>query len=457
MNNLAQCDVLLVDDDEGLRRLLSIRLSAVGYNVETVESGEAALATLGLLQPRLIITDMRMAGMDGMELFEALHTRRPDIPVIILTAYGTIPEAVRATHAGVFGFLSKPFDARELLDQVDRALKLSNGDSSSNEDSGEEDWRRAIITRSPVMEEVLGEARLVARSDASVFITGESGTGKELLANAVHRASNRADQPFVPVNCSAIPADLLESELFGHVKGAFTGATYQNDGLFRAADGGTLFLDEIGDMPHSLQVKLLRALQERQIRPVGSAQTIPVDVRIISATHRDLEALLETGELRSDIYYRLNVVKLALPALRERREDIPLLAQAFLTQLAKKSNRKVKSIAPDAMDQLVGGDWPGNVRQLFNAMEYCVALSPTPVVSASLVRKAMRDQSGEILSLAEARNGFERDYLQQLLQITGGNVSQAARLAQRNRTDFYRLLSRHHLDPNTFKDAMSPS
>ena len=449
--NLAQCDILLVDDDHSLRQLLSIRLKAVGHSVETVESSEAALSRLNTVQPRLVITDLRMSGMDGMALFETLQQRRPDIPVIILTAFGTIPDAVKATHSGVFGFLSKPFNGKELLEQVDKALKLN----SSTNDQDEQQWRREIITRSAVMEEILAEARLVARSDASVFITGESGTGKELLAKAVHQGSNRSDKPFIAVNCSAIPADLLESELFGHVKGAFTGATYNNEGLFKAADGGTLFLDEIGDMPHSLQVKLLRALQERQVRAVGSSQTIPVDVRIISATHRDLDELLESGELRNDIYYRLNVVTLALPPLRERREDIPLLANHFLVLLTEKNGRKINSFAPDALDLLVSGEWPGNVRQLYNAVEYCVALSPTPIIPASLVRKAMRDQTGEILSLAEARNGFERDYLVQLLQITSGNVSQAARLARRNRTDFYRLLSRHHLDPSNFKDAVT--
>jgi two-component system response regulator GlrR len=371
MNN-GQNDILLVDDDEGLRRLLAMRLKSVGYHVESVESAEAAMACLSSVQPRLVITDMRMSGMDGMALFDAVHQRRPDIPVIILTAYGTIPDAVKAAHAGVFGFLSKPFDSKDLLEQVGKALKLSS-ESAVSDVREDAEWRREIITRSQTMEEVLAEARLVARSDASVFITGESGTGKELLAKAVHRASPRHSKTFVAVNCSAIPADLLESELFGHTKGAFTGATYNYEGLFRAADGGTLFLDEIGDMPLTLQVKLLRALQERQIRPVGSTQSYAVDVRIISATHRNLEDLLESGELRNDIYYRLNVVTLSLPPLRERREDIPMLANYFLHEIAKKNGRKLNAFAPDALDSLVSGDWPGNVRQLYNAVEYCVA------------------------------------------------------------------------------------
>ncbi len=448
--NLIKRDILLVDDDPSLLRLLSLRLEKARYSVQAVQSGEAALSCLDAVQPRLLITDIRMGGMDGMELFHAVRVRRPELPVIILTAHGTIPDAVEATRAGAFGFLSKPFDSRELLELVLKALELS-GPTSGQSDS-ENEWRRHIITRSQAMEMVLGEAWLVARSEAGVFITGESGTGKELLARAVHQASPRRDKPFVAVNCGAIPSELLESELFGHTKGAFTGAISSHRGLFQAADGGTLLLDEIGDMPLSLQVKLLRALQEGHIRPVGSTETVAVDVRIISATHQDLESMLETGEFREDLYYRLNVVSLALPPLRDRREDIPLLANHFLKHLTAKNRRIVNAFAPEALDLLVSGEWPGNVRQLYNAVEYCVALSSTPVIPSSLVKKALRYKTGEILSLAEARNRFERDYLVQLLQLTGGNVSQAARLAQRNRTDFYKLLNRHQLNAGLFKD-----
>ena len=444
------CDILLVDDDPGLRRLLSLRLKTAGYTVKAVESGEAALPCLATEQPQLVITDMRMAGMDGMALFQEIQHQRPDIPVIILTAHGTIPDAVKATHAGVFSFLSKPFDSKELLEQVRKALDLVYSGAAPAGDEAE--WRREIITRSPIMEAVLGEACLVAQSEASIFITGESGTGKELLANAVHQASRRHDHPFVAVNCSAIPEELLESELFGHIKGAFTGATNTHEGLFQAADGGTLFLDEIGDMPLVLQAKLLRTLQEHQVRPVGSTHSMAVDVRIVSASHYNLEDLLEKGEFREDLYYRLNVVSLALPPLRERREDIPLLANHFLGRLADKNRRNLNGFAPDALEMLISADWPGNVRQLYNVVEYCVALSSTPIIPVALVKKALRDKTGEILPLAEARSRFERDYLVQLLQLTGGNVSQAARLAQRNRTDFYKLLSRHQLNPTLFKD-----
>jgi len=301
------------------------------------------------------------------------------------------------------------------------------------------------------MEDVLAKARLVADSDAMVFISGESGTGKELLARAIHKASNRRERPFVAVNCAAIPEQLLESELFGHVRGSFTGAVRDHKGLFLTANQGTLFLDEIGDMPISLQVKLLRVLQDRKVRPVGATEAYDVDVRIISATHRDLEAEMAAGNFREDLYYRLNVVALQLPPLTERREDIPLLANHFLTQLAGKYRKAVSGFAPEALELLVAASWPGNVRQLYNVVEQSVALCTTPLIPASWVQQAIQSQHAEFASFEDARRGFEREYLTQLLKITEGNVTQAARLAKRNRTEFYKLLQRHQLDPKLFK------
>jgi two-component system response regulator GlrR len=307
------------------------------------------------------------------------------------------------------------------------------------------------MTRNPVMEDVLAKARLVADSDAVVFICGESGTGKELLARAIHQASARRDQPFVAINCGAIPEQLLESELFGHVRGSFTGAVRDHKGLFLTANRGTLFLDEIGDMPVSLQVKLLRVLQEKRVRPVGSTEAHDVDVRIISATHRDLEAEMAAGNFREDLYYRLNVVALQLPPLTERREDIPLLANHFLKLLGQKYRKSVTGFAPEALELLVAASWPGNVRQLYNVVEQSVALCTTPLIPGSWVQQAIQTQQAEFASFEDARRGFERDYLTQLLKITEGNVTQAARLAKRNRTEFYKLLQRHQLDPKLFK------
>jgi two-component system, NtrC family, response regulator GlrR len=442
--------VLLVDDDKDLLQLIAMRLSAAGYAVTAVESGEAALAALAVSRPQVVVTDLRMQGMDGMALFDAVHRDSPSLPVLILTAHGTIPEAVSATRRGVFSFLTKPFEPKVLLDTVAEAMRLSSPPASGELEA----WRAEIITRSSAMEDLLSQARRVAASDASVCLYGASGTGKELLARAIHRASPRAQAPFVAVNCGAIPEGLLESELFGHKKGSFTGAVADRRGLFQAAQAGTLFLDEIGDMPLPLQVKLLRALEERKIRPVGSHETYDVDVRVIAATHRKLEERIASGEFREDLYYRLNVVKLYIPTLAERREDIPLLANHFLTRLAERYRRGRLAFSPDALQLLVSAPWPGNVRQLLNVVEQAVALAATEVIPESLVRQALDAGDTTLTPLDEARRAFERDYLVRILKITGGNVTKAARLAGRNRTEFYRLLERHSLEPGMFKGNM---
>jgi two-component system response regulator GlrR len=452
MSSSQRTSILVVDDDPDLLRLMQIRLTAAGYAVTTAESAERALAQMSVARPQLVVTDLRMSGMDGIALFEAIHAQNPTLPVIILTAHGTIPDAVSAVKRGMFGYLTKPFDAKELLVEIERAIAVGGGPApaAGGEDAG---WRAELITRNPVMEDVLAKARLVADSDAVVFIYGESGTGKELLARAIHKASARRDRPFVAINCSAIPEQLLESELFGHVRGSFTGAVRDHKGLFQTANRGTLFLDEIGDMPVSLQVKLLRVLQERQVRPVGSTEAQDVDVRIISATHRNLEAEMAAGNFREDLYYRLNVVALQLPPLAERREDIPLLANHFLAQLVDKYKKTVNGFATEALELLVAATWPGNVRQLYNVVEQSVALCTTPLIPASSVQQAIQNQQAEFASFEEARRRFEREYLTQLLKITEGNVTQAARLAKRNRTEFYKLLQRHQLDPKLFNSS----
>jgi two-component system, NtrC family, response regulator GlrR len=437
--------ILVVDDDPGLLRLLSIRLRAEQYEVEAVESAAEALGALPRFRPDLVITDLRMENMDGIELLKEIQRQRPGLRVLLLTAHGTIPDAVEATQSGAFGFLTKPIDKQQLLDYVERAMKISGLAR------GDEAWSSDIITRSPVMEACLQQAHMVAGTDTRVLLTGESGTGKELLAKAIHRASSRKELPFVAINCSAMAEDLLESELFGHERGAFTGAHRSHKGLFQAAHGGTLLLDEIGDMPMRLQVKLLRVLQEQQVRPVGSTEAVPVDTRVISATHQDLQALMQQGAFREDLYYRLNVVNIHLPALRERREDVPLLIEHFLEQIAAESSRDRKVYAPEAVELLVAHPWPGNVRQLYNVVRQNVALSPARVISAEQVRTALGDHDTVLPSFSQARDEFTRNYLSQLLQITGGNVSHAARLAKRNRTDFYKLLGRHQLNPEQFK------
>ena len=456
----APARLLVVDDDTDLLRLLAMRLQATGYDVATADSVAAARSRLGVERFDLVVSDVRLPDGDGLALFEDIRRQHPALPVILLTAHGSIPDAVEATALGVAGYLTKPFDSQALLQGIRQALQRAgptHARSGLRADApgsaGDTAWRAAILSRSSRMQAVLDEARLVAAADASVLIRGDSGTGKELLARAIHLASPRAAAPFVAINCGAIPEPLLESELFGHVRGAFTGATSAHQGLVQAAHGGTLFLDEIGDMPPALQVKLLRVLQERAVRPVGATRAQAVDLRIVSATHRDLDAALAAGQFRADLYYRIDVVSLQLPTLAERREDIPLLAGHFLRSLAHKYGRRLTGFAPEALEALATAPWPGNVRQLHNVVEQACALATTALIPRALVERALRVQPVEALGYAEAKRRFERNYLIQLLKLTAGNVSDAARLAERNRTEFYRLLQRHDLTPELFRGA----
>ncbi|AJB82853.1 TPA: two-component system response regulator GlrR [Enterobacter hormaechei] len=445
MTSRKPAHLLLVDDDPGLLKLLGMRLVSEGYSVVTAESGQEGLKVLSREKIDLVISDLRMDEMDGLQLFTEIQKQQPGMPVIILTAHGSIPDAVAATQQGVFSFLTKPVDKDALYKAIDSALEHAAP-------SGDDGWRESIVTRSPVMLRLLEQARMVAQSDVSVLINGQSGTGKEILAQAIHNASPRSKNAFIAINCGALPEQLLESELFGHARGAFTGAVSSREGLFQAAEGGTLFLDEIGDMPAPLQVKLLRVLQERKVRPLGSNRDIDINVRIISATHRDLPKVMARNEFREDLYYRLNVVNLKIPALAERAEDIPLLANHLLRQAADRHKPFVRAFSTDAMKRLMTASWPGNVRQLVNVIEQCVALTSSPVISDALVEQALEGENTALPTFAEARNQFELNYLRKLLQITKGNVTHAARMAGRNRTEFYKLLSRHELEANDFKE-----
>ncbi|MCK9505252.1 MAG: sigma-54 dependent transcriptional regulator [Porticoccaceae bacterium] len=440
--------VLLVDDDSGMLQLLAMRVGALGYATLKAESGAEALAILDNQPVHAVLTDLRMAPMDGMALFARIHERWPAMPVIMLTAHGTIREAVEATREGIFAFLTKPVDKDELGSTLMQALALYQPPDGQLDTAGSR-----VITRSAKMFRLLEQARLYAESDVNILITGESGTGKELLADMIHQHSARSDKPFVAINCSAIPQDLLESELFGHVKGAFTGAGQDRAGLFTTADGGTLLLDEIGDMPYALQAKLLRVLQEGVLRPVGGRQDMAVDIRIVSATHRDLTAAIDDKKFREDLFYRLNVVNLHLPPLRERLEDIPLLSSHFLDKISSRTGKPEKKLAPDALALLLGYHWPGNIRQLENVMERLFALTTGAIISAAQTQQALpAERASPICPLSEARKAFERDYLVQLLTATNGNMTQSAELAGRNRSDFHKLVKKHGLDPGRYRE-----
>lgn len=440
--------ILLVDDEKDLLSLWTLRLESAGYAVTTAESGEEAIVHFTAATPNLVITDLRMGKMDGMALYDAIRKINKSIPVIIITAHGSIPEAVDATRHGVYSFLPKPINGRKLLQEIENALSIA---AVNTQPTNQPSWRQDIISQSTIMEELLAKVQLAAGSMSNVLIRGESGTGKELLAIALHKASNRAKEPFVPVNCSAIPEALMESELFGHARGSFTGANKSHPGLFIAAQGGTLFLDEIGDMPGHLQVKLLRVLEERTIRPVGSTKSTPIDVRIASATHQNLEESIVENTFREDLYYRLNVVMLELPPLRDRREDITLLVDHFISILNKQNERKITGFAPEAMNILLEAAWPGNIRQLFNVVAQAATLSTTPLIPSDLLHHTLKENPQKSISFDEARREFEQRYLVQLLQTTRGNVAWAARIAKRNRTDFYKILNRHNIVPSLFK------
>jgi two-component system, NtrC family, response regulator GlrR len=450
--------ILIVDDDADILKLLEMRLTANNHKVITADSASKALALFNMTPASLIISDLRMPDMDGFELFQAIHQLDSTVPFILLTAHGSIPEAVSATQQGVFGFLTKPFDSKELLRQVESALKAAPNSNNDNEA-----WRAAIISTSAPMESLLSQAKLVAASDASVLIQGESGTGKELFAQAIHLASPRHEKPFVAINCAALPENLLESELFGHSKGAFTGATRDHQGLMLNAEGGTLFLDEIGDMPLSIQAKLLRALQARVIRPVGANTDISIDVRVICATHKNLIEEMQGNRFREDLYYRINVVSLEIPPLAARREDIGMLANHFLDNLnqkyhksnTKNHSKKINGFAPDALEIMLTAPWPGNVRQLQNVIEQVVVLTTSPIISANLVQKALLNNIASMTSFDVARKNFEQQYLINLLKATHGNVTQSARIAGRNRTEFYKILERHHINPALFKKSQA--
>jgi DNA-binding NtrC family response regulator len=440
--------VLVADDDPVARDLLAEVLVTEGYRVLAAEDGPGAVELARATPIDLAFIDLRMPAMDGLAVLRGLHGVRPDVPVVILTAFATIETAMEAIRAGAYDYLSKPFQLELIRLRARRALEERRLRSENLRYRQELQARFAakhIVGVSRSMVEVYRVAARVANSDTAALIIGETGTGKELIARAIHAGSPRADQPFVPVDCTTLPEALVESELFGHERGAFTGAGATRRGLFEAAGGGTIFLDEVGDLPTPLQAKLLRVLQERDIRRVGGTERIPVDVRIIAATHGDLRARVRAGEFREDLYYRLNVVTIHLPPLRERREDVSLLAQHFVEKYAARRQRQAPLLAPEALARLTAYPWPGNVRQLENVVERAVTLASGPAVLAEDLdlEPAGPIACGPTLPAA----GMPLDevkhwYVRHVLEETGGNKQQAAEILGVDRRTLYRLLSR---------------
>lgn len=450
--------ILVVDDDEALRQVLKMRLEAEDYQVTAVEMPRDAVAVMRENTFDLALVDLMLKNQDGLRLMEDIHAIRPETPIIILTGHGSIESAVTAMKRGAQGYLTKPFDHRELLLQISKCIEkrdLLEEVTRLRQLVKERYGFDNIVGKSEKMERVLEQVSLAAGSDSVVHIEGESGTGKELIARALHVASQRRDGPFIAVNCAAIPENLIESELFGYERGAFTGAVKTRDGFFKRAHGGSLFLDEITEMPLAMQPKLLRVLEEKRVYPIGGSKTVEVDVRIITASNRNLKGEVKKGAFREDLFYRIHVIPIRLPPLRERKEEIPFLVRHFLAEFSRKMGKEVRRVSPGAMQRLMAYDWPGNVRELKNAVEYAVAMSTGDVVTRNLLMHVEEDLSEPFPTFKEAKRQCEREYLLRLIRRTGGNISVAARLAGKYRADLYTLFRRYGIEPDDYRDTGS--
>jgi len=447
--------ILVVDDDSNLLELIKMRLESAGYRAATATKGKEAVDAVKSRVFDLSIVDLQLEDQSGISLMEELHLINPEMPVIILTAYGSIESAVEAMKRGAFNYLTKPFNSQELLSQIEKALEGYRIASEIKELKvllEEKIDSSSIVAKSEKMREVLEQVSRIAKTESTVYIHGESGTGKELIARTIHIASERRDKPFIAINCAAIPETLLESEFFGHEKGAFTGAIRSSKGIFSKAHEGTIFLDEISDMPLLLQAKLLRVLQERQFYPLGSEKPVEVNVRVIVATNKDLDAEVKKGTFREDLFYRIHVIPIHLPPLRERKEDIPHLTEYFIKKFSRQMKNEVKGITTGAIQKLMLYDWPGNIRELENTVEYAMAMSHQEFIEEDIILQT-KDVLDKLHPLKEARDAFEKGYLINLLEITKGNVSKSAELAGKYRADFYNLLKKHNIKPEDFKNS----
>ncbi|MBM4439949.1 MAG: sigma-54-dependent Fis family transcriptional regulator [Candidatus Rokubacteria bacterium] len=455
---MAEPRVLVVDDERSMRELLAITLRQAGYDVTLTEGGAAAVERLGREAFDLVVTDLRMDGTDGMDVLRAVRDRAPDTPVVVVTAYASTETAVEAMKLGAYDYVTKPFKLDEIRVTLANALerkRLKDENRALRKQLTRTGPFEGFIGKSAPMQAVFETIRKTAASGSTVLVTGESGTGKELVARALHEASPRHARPFVSINCGAVPETLIEAELFGHVKGAFTGAVAASEGLFAAADGGTLFLDEITEIPPSLQVKLLRAIQERQVRHIGDTRDIAVDVRLVAASNRDVQRAVADGVLREDLFYRLNVIPIHVPPLRERRDDIPLLVAHFIEKVAAAQGKPVRRVAPEAMALLEAHPWPGNIRQLENVIERALVLGTGDVIDVHALPGDLRQPSraGDLpvdlpmdgLDLEATLAQIEQRYIEMALQRTSGVQTRAAELLRVSFRQFRYKLRKHSL------------
>ncbi|MDH3492560.1 MAG: sigma-54 dependent transcriptional regulator [Acidobacteriota bacterium] len=444
--------VLVVEDEELMRKILRELLEAENYDVLTADNAENAIQIFSENNIEATITDIKMSGMDGLELLDNLKAIDENALVIIITAYSSVDSAISALRKGAYDYVTKPFVNEDLLQTVKNAIrtkKLFNENRALKRELDNRSTFSRIIGKSEALESVFRIVEKVASTNASVLIQGESGTGKELIARSIHDQSPRSADPFLGVNCGALPAELLESELFGHVKGSFTGAHSDRAGLFRAAESGSLFLDEIGEMPLPLQVKLLRALQEQEVRPVGASQSHPFEARIIAATNKDLEQEVNEGNFREDLFYRLNVIEINIPPLRQRREDIPLLVRHFLAKAASAQDQPRKDISAEAMIALANYRWPGNVRELQNAIERAFILSDTEIEMEHLTNRIRSEsrpgfETNDPEGFRPTLEEMERRYIQEILTSVNNDKSQAARILGIDLSTLYRKLKKYN-------------
>lgn len=448
--------ILVIDDDANILEVIQMRLKSWGYHVTTARDGKEAKMALSMTPFNLVIIDLRLSDENGIEIMEKIIAVNPNLPIIILTAHGSIESAVEAMRKGAYSYITKPFNNEDLSLHIKNALekqKLTREIEHLRKQIDEQHNFKPIIGNNKRIQEILEQVSKIAKTDCTVSIYGESGTGKELIARSIHHTSNRSKGPFIATNCGAIPEGLLENELFGHIRGAYTDAHESKEGLFMQAGGGTIFLDEISTTSPALQIKLLRVLQEREIKPIGGTKSIKINVRVIVASNVDLQKAVNDGTFREDLFYRIHVVPIYIPPLRERKDDIPLLATYFMTEFCKVLKKDIQGFTPAALQRMLLYDWPGNIRELQNKVEYAVIMTNTSIITPDDLFANTNTLKNTFNSYKDAKERFEREYTENLLKISNGNVSSAAKMAKRYRADIYKLIKKYNLNPDDYKNG----